>query len=109
MQLSGEAGNFSTRNSRFLICMRTEISLSLEESTLSRATKIILYKTLIRPVVLCGAEAWTLTKKERKALLIFERKVFRIIYGPKYEDGKWKSRTNLELEEISKGKNIVKL
>jgi len=33
---------------------------------LSRATKIILCKTLIRPVVSCGAEGWTLTKKERK-------------------------------------------
>ena len=31
---------------------------------LSRATKIILYKTLITPVVSYGAEAWTLTKKE---------------------------------------------
>jgi len=31
---------------------------------LSRATKIILDKTLIRPVVSCGAEAWTLTEKE---------------------------------------------
>ena len=31
---------------------------------LSRATKIILYKTLIRPAVSCGAEAWTLTRKE---------------------------------------------
>ena len=51
-----------------------------------------------------GAEAWTLTKKEDQALLIFERKIFRIIYGPKYENGKWKSRTNRELEEMSKGK-----
>jgi hypothetical protein len=49
-----------------------------------------------------------MTKKEKKALLIFERKMFRIIYGPKYEDGKWKSRTNRELEELSKRKNIVK-
>jgi hypothetical protein len=55
-----------------------------------------------------GAEARTLTKKEEQALLIFERKIFRRIYGPKYENGEWKSRTNRELEEMSKGGNIVK-
>jgi hypothetical protein len=49
-----------------------------------------------------------MTKKEEQALLIFERKIFRSIYSPKYEDGKWKSRTNRELEELSKGENIVK-
>ena len=46
---------------------------------LSRANKIILYKTLIRPVVSYGAEAWMLTKKEEQALLISERKIFRRI------------------------------
>jgi hypothetical protein len=66
---------------------------------LSRATKIMLYKTLIRPVVSYGAEVWTLTKKEEKALLIFKRKIFRRIYGPKYENGEWESWTNRELEE----------
>ena len=65
-------------------------------------------KTLIRPVVSYGAEAWTLTKKEEQAVLIFERRIFRRIYGPKYENGEWKSRTNRELEEMSKGENIVK-
>jgi len=55
-----------------------------------------------------GAEAWTLTKKEGQAVLIFERKIFRRIYGAKYENGEWKSRTNRELEEMSKGENIVK-
>jgi len=75
---------------------------------LSRATKIILHKTLIRPVVSYGAEAWVLTKREEQAVLIFERKIFRRIYGPKYENGEWKSRTNRELEEMSKGENIVK-
>jgi len=47
-------------------------------------------------------------KEEEKALLIFERKIFRRIYGPKYENGEWKSRTNRELEETSKGENTVK-
>jgi hypothetical protein len=75
---------------------------------LSRATKIRLYKTLIRPVVTYGAKTLTMTKKEEKALLIFERKIIRRIYGPKYEDGEWKIRTNRELEELNKGKNIVK-
>jgi len=65
-------------------------------------------KILIRPVVTYGAEAWTLTKKEEQALLIFERKTFRRIYGPKYGNGEWKSRTNRELEEMSKGENTVK-
>ena len=65
-------------------------------------------KTLIRPVVTYGAETWTMTRKEEQALLIFERKIFRRIYGPKYEDGEWKSRTNRELEELSKGENILK-
>ena len=32
---------------------------------------MMLYKTLIRPVVSYGAEEWTLTKKEEKFLLIF--------------------------------------
>ena len=75
---------------------------------LQTATKIRLYKTLIRPVVAYGAETWTMTKKEEQALLIFERKIFRRIYGPKYEDWEWKSRTNRELEELNKEENIVK-
>jgi hypothetical protein len=48
-----------------------------------------------------------MTKKE-EGLLIFERKIFRRICGPKYENGEWKSRTIRELEELSKGENIVK-
>jgi len=49
-----------------------------------------------------------MTKKEEQALLIFKREIFRRIYGSKYEDEEWKSRTNRKLEEMSKGENIVK-
>jgi hypothetical protein len=49
-----------------------------------------------------------MTKKEEQAVLIFERKIFRRIYGPKCEDGEWKIRTNQELEKLNKVENIVK-
>jgi len=49
-----------------------------------------------------------MTKKEKQALLIFERKIFRRMYGPKYENWEWKSKTNRELEELSEGENIEK-
>jgi len=45
-----------------------------------------------------------MTKEEEQAMLIFERKIFRRIYGPEYGDVEWKSRTNRELEEMSKMK-----
>jgi hypothetical protein len=49
-----------------------------------------------------------MTKKEEQALLTFKRKIFRRIYATKYKDGKWKNRTNRELEEFSKGENVEK-
>jgi hypothetical protein len=59
-------------------------------------------------MVAYGVETWMMMKKEQQVLPIFERKIFRRIYGAKYEDGEWKSRTNRELEELSKEENIVK-
>ena len=75
---------------------------------LSRATKIILYKTLIRPVVSYGAEAWTMTKKEEQALIILEGKYLEEYMVINYENGEWKSRPDRVLGEMSKGENVVK-
>jgi hypothetical protein len=49
-----------------------------------------------------------MTKKEEQAPVIFERKIFRRIYGPKYKNEEWKTRTNRELEEMSEGENKIK-
>jgi hypothetical protein len=43
-----------------------------------------------------------MTWKEEQALLVFERKLFRRIYGPKYENGEWRTRTNRELEDMTR-------
>ena len=59
--------------------------------------------TIFKDMQSSWAEAWTLTKKEQASI------IFRRIYGRKYENGEWKSRTNRELEKMSKGENTVKL
>jgi hypothetical protein len=56
--------------------------VSLEIQRRIRPTKFIIYKTLIRPVLLYGSETWVLTKTDENQLLVFERKVLRTISGP---------------------------
>ena len=46
--------------------------------------------------------------ERRKSSTNFCKEIFGRIYGPRYENGEWKSRTNRELEGMSKGENIVK-
>ena len=53
-----------------------------------------MYKTIIRPVVLYGSEAWCLTANDETILRIWERKVLRKISGPICVAGYWRSRTN---------------
>jgi hypothetical protein len=50
--------------------------------------------TLIRPVVICGAETWAATESELQKLLIFERKILRKIYGSVKDQDNWRIRTN---------------
>jgi hypothetical protein len=40
-------------------------------------------------------------------LLVFERRILRKIFGPKSENGIWRIKTNQELDEIIKHKNII--
>ena len=76
--------------------------LKLFKSTLlSRTLK--LYKTIIRPIVTYAAETWTTSQKEEKMLITFERK----IYGPVRDGDVWRIRSNLELRNLYKEKDII--
>jgi hypothetical protein len=53
---------------------------------ISRKYKVIMYKTLIKPVLMYGVETWVLSKADELGLGVFERKILRRIYGPICED-----------------------
>jgi hypothetical protein len=55
--------------------------------SLTRKVKLLVYKTIIRPVVTYASETWTLTKENERALRVWERIVLRKIYGPMVESG----------------------
>jgi hypothetical protein len=60
----------------------------LKSRALNRSSKLKIYKSLIRPVVTYGCEAWTLTNRDEQYVRIFELKILRKIFGPVHnEDG----------------------
>jgi hypothetical protein len=80
----------------------------LKSKIISRRYKLQIYKTLIRPVVIYGAETWTLTATEENALRRFERKVLRKIYGPVVNKGIWRIRYNNEMCKLMGREDIVR-
>ena len=75
---------------------------------ISRKTKMLLYKVLIRPVVTYASETWVLTKEDENALSRFERKILRSIFGAINDRGQWRRRYNSELYELYKEPDLVK-
>jgi hypothetical protein len=81
----------------------------MKNKDLNAASKLQIYKTIVRPIVTYGCETWTMTATEQNHLLVFERRALRKIYGPtQNKDGIWRMKTNEELEYLIKGKNIVR-
>ena len=63
----------------------------------------------MRPIVTYAAETWTTTKNDERRLSVFERKIFRRMYGPICEGGQWRKRYDRELEELYSEPNTVKV
>ena len=66
---------------------------------ISKKLILRLKNTIIDKMLTYASETWTLTKRDRKQLNIFERKVYRRILGPVYdnEKEKWRILTNTEI------------
>jgi hypothetical protein len=51
---------------------------------------------------------WVLEETIKNEVMVFERKVLRRIFGPtKEKDGTWRIKTNDELDELIRHKNII--
>jgi hypothetical protein len=57
---------------------------------MSKAVKINIYNTMVKPVVVYGSETWPMTGMDMKGLNVWERKTIKIyipVYGPVVEQG----------------------
>jgi hypothetical protein len=68
---------------------------------------VIIYKTLIKPVLMYWAETWVLSKADELRVGVFERKILRRIYGPICEEATWRSRYNVELYRLYDEADLV--
>ncbi|CAH2100132.1 unnamed protein product [Euphydryas editha] len=80
----------------------------LRSKLLSRSIKLLLYKTLLRPILTYGSECWVLSKKDENSLLVFERKILRRIFGAVMENERWRTRYNHELYQMYDEPNVIK-
>jgi len=78
-----------------------------QSKIITKRTKLKLYHAIIRPIVTYTCETWILKETVINKLLVFERKILRKIFGPINEKGIWRIKTNQELDEIIKHKNII--
>jgi len=87
------------------------VQTALSSSLLSRNFKIKIYRTIILPFILYGCETWSLTKREKHRIRVFENMVLRGIFGPKGDEvtGEWRKLHNEELNDLYCSPNIVRV
>jgi hypothetical protein len=76
----------------------------------SKSIKIIIYKTIILPVVLYECETLFLTLREEHRLKVFENRVLRI-FGPKRDEvtGEWRKLHNEVLRDVHSSSSTIRM
>jgi hypothetical protein len=66
-------------NNRIALANRSYFGLVniLKAKNINRKFKVIIYKTLIKPILMYGAETWVLSKADELRRGVFERKILR--------------------------------
>jgi hypothetical protein len=80
-----------------------------KNKSICKKLKLRLKNTIIDKTLTYASETWILTKRDRKQIYIFERKVYRRILGPVYgnETENWRISTNEEICGIAKNPTIT--
>jgi len=80
-----------------------------KNKNISKKLKLTLKNTTIDKTLTYAAETGTLTKRDRKQLNIFERKVYRRILSPVYDNEKenWRILTNKEIYASVKKPTVI--
>jgi hypothetical protein len=74
---------------------------------ISKSTKLKIYITIIRSIIMYGCEGWTMSKHMEEALGVWYRKILRSVYGPKMDTSGWRNHTNKELQDQYRSADTV--
>ena len=71
---------------------------------------LVVFRTIILPVVLYGCETWSLTLREERRLRVFENRVLWRVFGTKRNEvtGEWRKLHNEELSDLYSLPKIVR-
>jgi hypothetical protein len=81
----------------------------LSSSLLSKNIQITKYRTIILSIVLYGCATWSLKLREERGLRVFENRVLKRIFGPKWDKitGKQNKLHKVELNDLHSSPNII--